>query len=205
MSSYEPTSGRRGFFKKAFAQSAKTVAHTIADKLPVAQRIDRIRPPGAVDELRFLELCTACDDCATACPHGAIFTLDASASPDPGTPVMQPDTVACHMCTDFPCITACETGALAAPTAGAPPKVVLGRASIDKSLCFVFKGPECGACARLCPDGVDALTLRLGRPEINDTCIGCGLCIEACPVGPQKAIRFTPHRPASSEPSTSSA
>jgi len=142
----------------------------------------RRRPPGAAQERRFLELCTSCGDCGRACPHHAVYTLGASVHPGAGTPVMLPERRPCHQCEGFACAAACETGALTVPET---PTVRLGRVTLDTSRCLPFLGPECGACARLCPGEVEALRLVVGRPEIDEeACVGCGLCIEACPVEP---------------------
>ena len=148
----------------------------------------RRRPPGAVSEALFLARCTACGDCVKACPKNAIHVLADWVEPGAGTPVMVPESRPCHMCEGFPCAVACPEGALAKPEGA----WTLGVVIIDESTCLPFRGPECGACAGLCPADADALTLRRGRPEINfDRCLGCGLCIEACPVRPS-AIEMVP-------------
>lgn len=128
------------------------------------------RPPGAVDD--FLTLCTRCEECILACPAGAIGHLNN------GTPALNPNAVACILCPDTPCITACPDGALMPVE---PELIFFGLARIQPDRCFVFKGPECGACVPACP--VKALRLELTRPVIDaETCNGCGLCREACPV-----------------------
>lgn len=128
------------------------------------------RPPGAVAD--FEELCTKCDECIIACPHGSIGTLS------DGTPAMDPEAIACHLCADTPCITACLDGALQPILVE---DIFFGLARIVEADCFVFRGPECGACAPACPR--DALHLELTRPIIDEAqCNGCGLCREACPV-----------------------
>jgi ferredoxin-type protein NapG len=164
---------RRGFIRPARREPV----------LPI-----RRRPPGALPEETFLARCTACGDCIKACPHNAIHVLAEWVKPGTGTPVMVPDSRACHMCEGFPCAAACGEGALAQPQG----PWFLGTVSIDIFKCLPFRGPECGACAGLCPSGADALRLRRGRPEIDpERCVGCGLCIEACPVKPS-AIKLDP-------------
>ena len=77
-------------------------------ELPAAPlRTDWLRPPGAVDEVTFLEQCTRCSDCMKACPPGAIVSDVAN-----GSPIIFSDQVACELCDDFPCIAACATEAL---------------------------------------------------------------------------------------------
>lgn len=134
------------------------------------------RPPGALSEGAFLDACTRCDACMDACPHGAIGRMPAG--PLAGTPAMLPNEVACHLCEDTPCITACEPGALL-PTE--PARFMLGFAEIQEATCFTFQGPECGACAPACP--TKAVKMVGVNPTIqDDLCTGCGLCREACPV-----------------------
>lgn len=137
------------------------------------------RPPGAVAERDFRRLCDRCDDCIVACPHGAIGHMA------DGTPAMNPNEAPCHLCEELHCVTVCTTGALV-PL----PRETLffGLATVLPDRCFVFRGPECGACKPACPIG--ALTMVAGRPTISDDkCNGCGLCRDACPVW-NKAIQI---------------
>jgi ferredoxin-type protein NapG len=181
-----PDPSRRAFFGKLLKRGARAATEQVAQRLPVLPT--RRRPPGAVGPMAFLERCTKCLDCVTACPHHAIFTLAAGAT-DEGTPVMMPDQRACEMCEGFPCAAACEPNALVVPE---QTTVALGKVRIREDLCFTFRGPECGACAGWCPSDVDALAMRLNKPRVDEeTCIGCGLCITACPTSP-KAIELVP-------------
>ena len=174
-----PTS-RRGWLRSIIPAAAEAARELKAGAQPEPPPPLRRRPPGAVDERRFLAGCTACKDCVTACPENAIFTLATDVTPGPGTPVMRPSERPCTMCDGtYPCVTACPEGVLEMPQAAV---WRLGGVRIDTTRCLPFRGPECGACAKLCPDGATgALTLRLGRPVIDlELCVGCGLCIDAC-------------------------
>lgn len=148
-----------------------------------------LRPPGALPEAAFLEACTRCGLCVPACPHTSVFVFNGKAAPElVGTPTLDPAQRACHMCDGFPCITACEPAALRPPTE--LPK--LGHVVLVPESCLPFMGPECGACRGLCPTEQPALKLRLGKPQIDEElCIGCGICIEACPTSP-KSLTFVP-------------
>ncbi len=165
----------RSLLPKGAELAARVVVPEIDKRLP-----PRRRPPGAVDELLFLARCDGCNDCVRACPHHSIFSLAPHVSPGAGTPVMVPESRPCHLCEGFACATACTRGALEVPETWS-----LGTVRVLTEQCTPYRGPECGACVGWCPEGVDALHLRRGRPEIDpEACVGCGLCIAACPTKP---------------------
>ncbi|WP_243368833.1 4Fe-4S binding protein [Microvirga solisilvae] len=64
------------------------------------------------------------------------------------------------------------------PEPSGPPIAVIGQA------CFAFHGIACMSCRDACPTGAVRFELAIGgaRPRImNDTCTGCGDCLQACP------------------------
>ncbi len=72
------------------------------------------------------------------------------------------------------------------------PSPRLASARIDPESCLPYMGPECGACATVCP--VEGALIWHGgtRPEIDPAvCAGCGLCREICVVSP-KAVSIAP-------------
>lgn len=189
-----PSYGRREFLKDSVLSTVKAAHELVkhADGLPVKpspqpSRVDWLRPPGAVEEPLFIERCTKCNDCVTACPPGAIM-----AYPPDGTPVLFADQSPCLLCEDFPCITACETEALI-PVEGIN-HVQMGIALVSHRLCTASQG--CHACVSKCP--TDALMMdfaSLHLSVVKEACVGCGMCEMVCKtVNDHVAIRVIPSR-----------
>ncbi len=189
-----PSYGRRAFLKDSVLSTVKAAQELVkeADGLPVKAsappvRTDWLRPPGAVEEQLFLERCTGCHDCITACPPGAIV-----AHPSDGTPILFADQSPCLLCEDVPCIVACGTDALR-PVAGID-QVRMGMAVVSHQLCTAGQG--CHACVSKCP--TDALRTDLASLRLTvsqETCVGCGMCELVCKtVNDHVAIRVAPSR-----------
>ncbi|MEE8342523.1 MAG: 4Fe-4S dicluster domain-containing protein [Gammaproteobacteria bacterium] len=187
-----PSMDRRTFFRQALRRTGETVVKHADDR--AARRAGHwLRPPYAIDELEFLLACNRCGDCIPACTHKVIFSLPARLGAQvAGTPALDLLNKGCHLCDGWPCVAACETGALQLPANNEEetPLPQLAVASINTNACIPYLGPECGACATSCPVP-GALVWEQERPHINkDKCVGCGLCREACIVSP-KAIDIT--------------
>lgn len=138
------------------------------------------RPPGAVAEGQFLAACTRCGDCAAACPPKAIVLAGDDYGPQrAGTPLINAAENACVMCTDLPCIAACEPGVLQYEL-----PVHMAEVSVHEGGCLAWQGEACHVCHDACPVD-DALPLDAGgRPRIDPAvCTGCGTCLQVCPVG----------------------
>lgn len=154
-----------------------------------------LRPPFVEDETQFLLACTRCDKCIEACPHEVLFRLPARYGTQVAdTPALDLRNGGCHLCADWPCVAACESEALRLPEGPAPaPK--LARVAVDTESCLAYLGPECGACAHVCPIP-GALIWEAGlRPLIDpDRCTGCALCREACIVEPKAITVAAYHR-----------
>ncbi len=184
---------RRDVFRLG-ARKAAEVAFRLASEKAARRAGNWLRPPFAVAEPKFLLSCTRCDTCIEACPHDVLFKLpDRFGLEVAGTPAMDLLNRGCHLCHDWPCVSACEPDALKLPDQAEgvprePPKLAAVR--IDPSVCLPYSGPECGACADACPVP-GALEWEDGiRPRVNaERCTGCALCREACIVEP-KAIEI---------------
>ncbi len=186
---------RRSFFRRALRKGGEQVVRHVERR--VQRKAARwIRPPWALAEVEFLLACTRCGACIEACPHQVVFPLPSRLGAEVmATPALDLATRGCHLCDDWPCVAACEPGALRLPVAQqedendevaavpvSPPR--LARATIDPERCLPWLGPECGACATACPVP-GALQWEGTRPHIEAAeCVGCALCREACITDP---------------------
>jgi ferredoxin-type protein NapG len=180
----DETISRRQLFTRLFRKAVEKAADAaVESENEDEQEEETCRPPGAVREDVFMARCARCNDCVDACPHDAIFVV--ADGFDAGTPFMILDEAPCHMCEGFPCAAACSTGSLVKPEGTT---WTLGKVAINERHCLAFLGRECVACEGLCPEDAQALTFVANKPQVNEEmCVGCGLCISACPTVP-KAI-----------------
>ncbi len=168
-----------------------------------ADSVDRgdmpIRPPGALAEAKFLQKCIRCMRCIDACPNHALIALgDEFGEQRRGTPHLKPRRQACMLCNRMEgeylkCTKICPTGALEPiekTLDEITAKVAMGKAHIDKALCYSYNNWSCGACYRACPLPGHAMTVGLWeKPEVNqENCVGCGACERSCIRYPQ-AVR----------------
>lgn len=188
--------GRREFFRRSFSvlkeKPVEKVESKVVGDAKKADSHNLIRPPGAVAEAEFVSLCTKCDDCMNACPHGSIKKAGSNFGAAGNSPVIIPSVKPCYLCDDFPCIKACTTGALA-PVADKR-EVRMGKAHIDFALCY-NGGEDSGRmypmCVLKCPLSGEAISTEDSRPIVDlEKCVGCGICESAClAVNNQIAIR----------------
>lgn len=152
-----------------------------------------LRPPGAVDEAVFNDLCIRCRKCEEVCPYDSIKMAELAYGSRYGTPVIFPREIPCYFCDDLPCIDVCPTQAL--EQVADRLKVKMGIAKIDTSLCFAYNGILCRSCYERCPIYGQAITLeRELYPVVHeDLCVGCGICEKVCPVTPVAIIVESNH------------
>ena len=131
------------------------------------------RPPWAINEARFVDVCTRCNDCLKACPEQILV------SGDGGYPTVDFGRGECTFCGD--CVAACQPHALIRAE-GVPPWPYQAQIS---AACLPHKGVECRVCGDFCDARAIRFSPRLGGsplPEIDaEKCTGCGACVAPCP------------------------
>lgn len=187
----DTSTGRRGFFRDAMSRMINPLADYIQERIAPEVQTARLRPPGAIEESRFLDTCYRCGKCVTACPADAIFLLDRASGDATGTPAIDPDRIACVLCDGLQCTQVCESGALV--KLSNPHSVAMGLAHVYEPLCVRTQGQSCTLCVDQCPLGDSAIHFTGdGPPEIlSPGCVGCGVCQSCCPTSP-KAITVIP-------------
>jgi ferredoxin-type protein NapG len=188
-----------GGFLDAFAGGVPSTKEQVAADQSHPRRacFPIFRPPGAIQEELFLENCTRCDACITACPHDAIVHAPARFRQAAGTPMIDAMRQPCLMCEDFPCITACAKEGSSVLRMDMPKTI--GTARIDMQTCLAHQNSFCTVCSEHCPvDG--AIELMHARPRIvEEKCTGCGICQHVCPA-PENAVLLMPLRERSAPP-----
>jgi ferredoxin-type protein NapG len=180
---------RRNLIRQGVHMFAKPTIENIQGKIDkVNQTVDKftkrvplLRPPGAISERAFLQACTRCDKCLNACPKDAIQRVPKKMGfLIMDTPYIDPMKVPCVMCTDLPCISACEDEALL-PVPGGPADVEMGYAILDKRKCQSYGHTFCQQCVIDCPVP-GAITQNQEQQPIfhKNICTGCGVCVRSC-------------------------
>jgi len=136
-----------------------------------------LRPPGAVEENKFEQICIRCRKCQLVCPYKTIRTAHAEWGVKMGTPFIYPREIPCYLC--MKCPEVCPSSALHKVE---KEEVNMGKAVIDTSLCLPYNGIICLACFERCPMYREAITLKNEiYPEVHkDKCVGCGICEHVC-------------------------
>ncbi|MCP4144965.1 MAG: 4Fe-4S dicluster domain-containing protein [bacterium] len=148
--------------------------------------INRLRPPGAVDEEDFTGRCIRCGRCIEVCPYRSIVPLDATDGVNAGTPLILAEKMPCYLCME--CVVVCPTGALQ--------KIELedtrmGMAIINNETCLAQTDDTlCRTCYSVCPLRDIAIHLKEFKPQVDTSaCTGCGVCVHACPIEDSNGVK----------------
>ncbi len=134
-----------------------------------------LRPPWAIDENLFTEVCTSCGECVSQCPTHII-------KPARGNfPVVDFSSGECLFCDQ--CSDACQPRALLKSENKKPWAI---KAAINTDSCISYQGVECRSCYDPCEARAIMMPPRLGGISIpvisSNSCTGCGACVSVCPV-----------------------
>jgi ferredoxin len=165
-----------------------------------------IRPPGALPEDEFLDLCVRCGECMKVClTNGLQPTLLEAGLAGLWSPRLYPRIGYCEYACTL-CGQVCPTGAIRRLTPEEKKKVRIGLAFFDTGRCLPYAFQKtCIVCEEHCPTSPKAIWFeevevttqrgerkRLKQPRVSiDLCIGCGICETKCPVQDLPAIRVT--------------
>ena len=152
-----------------------------------------ICPPGSASVDQFLDRCTACQLCVSACVthvlQPAFFDYGLVGLNKPRMDYSKSFcNYDCRACGEV-----CPAGAITLLDLAEKRLTQIGEAQFDEKKCIVkVKGTDCAACSEHCPTkAVNTIpygnNLRLPKVD-RELCIGCGACEYACPVLPEKAI-----------------
>ncbi|HQF31468.1 MAG TPA: ferredoxin-type protein NapF [Hyphomicrobiales bacterium] len=144
-----------------------------------------VRPPFALPDQEFVEVCERCGDCESVCRPNIVVRGRA------GFPSIDFSRGACSFC--GACADACRHGAFVDDRSGAPWQ----RVAAATTACLEAKGISC----RLCESWCEPRAIRF-RPTLTgsqmvvspEACTGCGACVAPCPAGAIAIEDFTQGR-----------
>jgi polyferredoxin len=179
----------KGLTRRQFLQGTAAAAAGLV-LMPLTRLEPRrlpLRPPGALLEAQFLDMCIACQECIRVCPtHGLQAAFLQSGLSGLGMPVLVPRLGGCSLgisCTHL-CQQVCPVDAILPVN---PQDFKIGRAKVDHTLCLAWdQGVKCLVCVEACQ--YHAAIPHQGRVGVDASkCVGCGFCESGCPV-PGSAI-----------------
>ncbi len=203
---------RRSFLKRARALAATALAMAAAvlsfhallgrrrPSYPAnrAQFGDRgirlIRPPGAVEEDRFLAGCIRCYRCQDVCDRGAIRFFNEAHGEVYHTPYVDPAVVACNLC--MKCTHACPTGVLRPMEIEQRAEVDMATVELNADGCLSYKAEarydeRAAAWETKFVPSLEPVELPDASDPTLTRCGPCGECYMVCPLK-EKAITRKP-------------
>ena len=156
-----------------------------------------LRPPGVVDEVRFVENCLRCLQCVRSCPNQIIkITGEGYGFASLYTPHLEFHPYGCDYFCQV-CQQVCPNRAIPLQTLVQKQSTPIGVARIDETTCVVYKEQiNCLVCEEVCPVPEKAIRFEeagrnardqepLREPKmVPERCIGCGICEAKCPAEP---------------------
>ncbi len=172
---------RRLFLSYVGIAAAGGIVGTISVPF-LKNRKDMLRPPGAINENRFLAACIKCGLCVQICPVKAIHLADITEGLSAGTAFIDSRHSACDFsCVGIQCVLVCPSGALIHEKAQNAEMVRIGLAVLKPNICLSVNNKLYTGSTphnyntedykwKVHPDSY--------RKEL------CRLCADECPIGP---------------------
>jgi ferredoxin-type protein NapF len=138
-----------------------------------------LRPPWALSDDLFVEVCDGCGDCVDGCPQHILRLARC-------LPLVDFSQGECTFCGD--CSTTCPRGAFDRPNESflADSRRPWTYSASISGNCLAVNGTSCVRCIESCAqEAIVARPALRGRLEIrvdDSACNGCGACIAGCPV-----------------------
>jgi len=203
-----------GLALPAFAKGARAVGGARTDPY-------LLRPPGAGDERRFMDLCIRCGLCMKVCPTNVLQPAILQAGVEGMfSPRLAPRFVFeqsyceynCNLCGQV-----CPTGAIPRLSIEQKKDAAIGKAYFDHTRCLPWaERTACIRCEEVCPLPEKAIKIQntftvtdekqkqettIQQPYVDRTlCIGCGICECNCTIEGPAGIRVL--RPDAPDPGT---
>jgi ferredoxin-type protein NapF len=150
-----------------------------------AGSVNPIRPPWAISEADFVDVCTRCSACVEVCPTDLLVKGSGGFPEADFTPGRAPD--GCTFCGK--CLESCRNRALLKQ----PGQAAWTLKAVFGEDCLAAQSVVCRTCGEVCETGAIRFPPRLGGvslPQLDaDACTGCGVCQADCPT---VAIRIRP-------------
>ena len=155
-----------------------------------------IRPPGAIPEPDFINVCIHCGKCMKVCPTNGLQPCVFEAGINGlWTPRLVPKIGGCEKNCNM-CGHVCPTSAIRKLDLEEKTYAKVGTAVIDRSRCIAWEQDKvCLICDEACPyNAISSLNetvhdVTLLRPFVDERiCTGCGLCEARCPIEGPAAI-----------------
>ncbi len=156
-----------------------------------------IRPPGAIPEPDFVNVCIHCGKCMKVCPTNGLQPCVFEAGINGlWTPRLIPKIGGCEKNCNM-CGNVCPTSAIRKLPLEEKTYAKIGTAVIDRSRCIAWEQDKvCLICDEACPyNAISSLNetvhdVTLLRPFVDERiCNGCGLCEARCPIEGPAAIQ----------------
>ncbi len=177
-------------FLRTVLYGAGVISISLLGFIPVLQQwVVRLRPPGALQEQKFLASCIKCGQCVQVCPVNAIKLAELDEGFGIGSPYIDARAQACDFsCDGLQCVLACPTGALTHEI-NYPHETEMGIAKVVRpETCLAvqgqgFKGQARGAAfgGKLRYEEVDRWKPIPVRDYPYDLEL-CDLCVRQCPI-----------------------